>query len=163
MKSEHEQHLTDAYADFKERLCYKYLMAYDSTNFGLLRGRLYLGIFRENGDGDGQCFPIGAHFSPRTSLYHNTPNSPIYILEHQMRVRSPQQQLRVSYRQNRPGPEDLHLRVHPNTIILDLDSTSWVTSTLWTASTPSTNNTPTTSSNPPSAISQSSGSTKAVS
>jgi len=49
MKSEHEQHLTDAYADFKERLCYKYLMAYDSTNFGLLNGALISEI-RENGD-----------------------------------------------------------------------------------------------------------------
>ncbi len=43
MKSEHEQHLTDAYADFKERLCYKYLVAYDSTDFGLLKGRFYFG------------------------------------------------------------------------------------------------------------------------
>ena len=32
-KNEHEKHLTAAYEDFKERLCYKYLVSYDSSNF----------------------------------------------------------------------------------------------------------------------------------
>ena len=31
-----EQHLTAAYKDFKERLCYKYMITIDSSDFSML-------------------------------------------------------------------------------------------------------------------------------
>ena len=31
-----EKHLTAAYEDFKDRLCYKYLISHDSTDFKIL-------------------------------------------------------------------------------------------------------------------------------
>jgi hypothetical protein len=31
-----EHHLVEAYADFKDRLCYKYLVSHDTSNFKLL-------------------------------------------------------------------------------------------------------------------------------
>ena len=37
---EHEKYLTAAYEDFKDRLCYKYLMTYDSSDFKLLQNKL---------------------------------------------------------------------------------------------------------------------------
>lgn len=36
-RNEHEKYLTAAYEDFKERLCYKYMVTYDSSDFNLLK------------------------------------------------------------------------------------------------------------------------------
>jgi hypothetical protein len=39
-RNEHEKYLTSAYEDFKDRLCYKYLLTYDSSDFKLLENKL---------------------------------------------------------------------------------------------------------------------------
>jgi hypothetical protein len=39
-RNEHEKYLTSAYEDFKDRLCYKYLLTYDSSDFKLLEKKL---------------------------------------------------------------------------------------------------------------------------
>ncbi len=38
--NEHHKYLTAAYEDFKDRLCYKYLVSYDSSDFELLKIKL---------------------------------------------------------------------------------------------------------------------------
>jgi len=41
-RDEHEKYLTAAYEDFRERLCYKYMVTYDSSDFKLLSSKLNL-------------------------------------------------------------------------------------------------------------------------
>ena len=36
----HEKYLTAAYEDFKNRLCYRYIVTYDSSDFNLLKKKL---------------------------------------------------------------------------------------------------------------------------
>ncbi len=39
-RNEHEKYLTSANEDFKDRLCFKYLLTYDSNDFRLLEAKL---------------------------------------------------------------------------------------------------------------------------